>query len=249
MKNLLPIITIGFLILSGIGATAQTSEQNQINEFSIPEENQQSFDFTHTIIGEYGTATWCGYCKYAHGALKNIYGDGQYPFYYVSLVTDKNSEAMQRASQLGISGIPAVHFDGSYRVNVGAGSVPSAQTTYENSINACGARTVDDIDINVAVNWLGGTEMQITVTITNNEGSTYNGHLRTYITEKISSMGWTDTGGNLYTFPLLHFAFNEGISISSDGTWEETITWDGTSMGYNSITEDNILVIASVYSG
>ncbi|MHA1193726.1 MAG: hypothetical protein ACTSP9_15795, partial [Promethearchaeota archaeon] len=25
-------------------------------------------DYSHTILGEFGTATWCGYCKYAHAA-------------------------------------------------------------------------------------------------------------------------------------------------------------------------------------
>ena len=28
---------------------------------------------THTPLAEFGTATWCGYCKYAHAALKNVY--------------------------------------------------------------------------------------------------------------------------------------------------------------------------------
>ena len=55
-----------------------------------PEPTDESTRSTHTVLGEYGTATWCGYCRYAHAALKNIYAGGQQDFYYVTFVNDMN---------------------------------------------------------------------------------------------------------------------------------------------------------------
>jgi hypothetical protein len=95
--------------------------------------------------------------------------------------------------------------------------------------------------------------MNIDVTIDNNEGNTYNCHLHTYVTEVVSSMGWYDTGDQLYTFPFLDYAFNEDLTISSGGTWQNDIDWDGkdynTGYGedFGGITQENIMVIAAVF--
>ena len=206
-------------------------------------------DFTHTVLGEYGTATWCGYCKYAHGALKELYAEGDLDFYYVTLVCDMNSIAYSHAvNDYNLYGYPTLWWDGGYKVDVGAGSIPGAKATYTTAINQCGARAVEDIDIDLLVTWLSGTNMQIDVSVDNNEASTYGGHIRVYITEIESSMGWYDTAGKLYTFPFLDFAFNEPLSISAGGSWSDSTTWDGSTHGYSSITEDNLMVIAAVFN-
>lgn len=204
---------------------------------------------THGVFGEYGTATWCGYCKYAHGALKEIFIEDNYPFYYVSYVGDKNTVGYNHMnSYYNLYGYPTVWFDGGFKVTVGAGSIPAAKAAYESSITLSGNRVVYDVDVSLNVVWGVGTQMTIYATVDNNELSTYDGHVRVYIAELISSMGWYDTAGNLYTFPFLDFAFNEAISISPGGSWSDSITWDGTSHGYPSVTEDNIMVIAAVFN-
>jgi len=210
---------------------------------------------THTVLGEYGTATWCGYCKYAHGALKELYKGGWHDFYYVSLVCDKNVHSYYRAvNQLGLSGYPTVFWDGNYVNNVGAGSVPGAMAAYNASIITCSNRAVANIDLIISATWLGGTQVSITVNVINNQGSTYNGFLRCYVTEIASSMGWYDTGGNLYTFAFLDYAFNQSISVPAGGNWSNTVVWDGSthSDGYGhyftSITQDNTFIIASVFA-
>jgi len=252
MKKFLIAIIIGILVLSGLGAGAvQSNNLKPVSEITVYQEPQVSLvprDFTHTIFAEYGTATWCGYCRYAHGALKEIYAEGQYPFYYVSLVDDKNPISAARNDEYNLYGFPTVWFDGGYKVNVGAGSIPSAKAGYISSINQCGSRVVEDIDIDLGVTWLGGTNMEIDVEVTNNEASTYGGRIRVYITEIVSSRGWYDTGGQLYTFPLLDYAFNEVLSINAGGSWTDTTTWDGTAHGFPTITETNIMVIAAVFN-
>ncbi|UCD14499.1 MAG: hypothetical protein JSW60_03520 [Thermoplasmatales archaeon] len=232
-------------------------------------------DYSHTILGEYCTATWCGFCRYAHGALKNIYAGGWHPFYYVSLVTDVNNHAMSRRNEITSTGYPTLVWDGGYRKDVGAGSVPAAQAAYNASIVACGKRAVADIDLSLDVTWLGpgnpspeddatnvsvktdinwtNAEMNIDVTVDNNEGSQYNGHLHVYVTEVVSSMGWNDTGGKPYTFAFLDYAWNEDISISQGSTWTDSTDWDGKDYNngqgddFGGITQNNTMVIATVF--
>jgi glutaredoxin len=271
MRNIIIYALIFMLVVSTIGGTI-SSVQPSLESSEKPIHNRA---YTHTILGEFTTATWCGYCKYAHEALKNIYEGGWHPFYYTSLVCDKNKKAYARGiTELGATGYPTVFFDGGYRKNVGAGSTPSAQAAYNTSIGVCGSRSVADIDLSLEVTWLGagnpGPEngstdvsvksglnwtnaaIDITATVDNNEGSTYTAHLHVYVTEVVSSMEWRDTGGHLYTFPFLDYAFNKGISVGGSSTWEETVEWDGkqhnTGYGedFGEITQDNTMIIAAV---
>jgi len=244
MKRLVPIFVVGILLSTAFGAVAQHSDiKSQENNLA-----------THTIIGEYSTATWCGYCKYAHGALKALYKGGWHDFYYVSLVDDKNTHADTRNTQLGVTGFPTVSWDGKYRTSVGASSIPSAMAIYNSSIIACGARTVPDIDLSIIATWLGSATMSITVIMKNNQASAYSGYLRCYVTEITSSMGWIDTGGQLYTFPFLDYAFDQAISAPAGGTWSNTVTWngalfnDGFGHTFAGLTQDNAFITAAVFA-
>jgi len=254
MKEIIPILLIGMLVFSGLGAVALDSDEKQF-EYKIKEiENTENGDrdFTHTVLAEYAANTSCILCKHAHAALKNIYASGDYPFYYVSLVSDKNPGVCNpRLAELNIPGYPDVYFDGGYIVEIGG--YTGNEADYRVAIPACGNRAVYDVDVNLDVTWLGGTNMQINASVDNNEGSTYDGTIRVYITEIISSMNWKDTAGQLYTFPLLDYAFKDDgtgndISISAGGTWSDSTTWDGTAHGFSSITRDNIMVIAAVFN-
>ena len=243
MKSLVPILVVGIFVLSGLGAVAINNDDME-NKTNIGLGRDQ----THAVFAEFGTATWCGYCKYAHGALKNIFAEGNYDFYYVSLVDDKNSVAAARNDEYNLYGFPTVWFDGGYKVVVGAGSIPGAQANYETAITQCGNRVVPDIDITLDVAWLGDAAMDIDVTVDNNEGSAYDGHIRVYVTEIESSMGWYDTAGHPYTFPFLNYAFNEDITIASGDAWSGSTTWDGDNYGYGNIYYGNLMVIAVVFN-
>ncbi len=147
-------------------------------------------------------------------------------------------------------------FDGGYEVRVGAySSIPQQVNYYNGAINSCGSRAVSDIDVDVSVEWLGDATLDIEVTIQNNEPGTYKGHVRAYVTEIASSMGWNDTWGYPYTFAFLDYAFNEVIQIDPSGTWQQSTIWDGNDHNdghghdFGGITLDNIMVIAAVFNG
>jgi hypothetical protein len=249
MRKIIPFVVIGILVLSGLGASAINVAKENTNIETTEKIINENTRSTHTVFGEYGTSTTCGYCKYAHGALKELYAEGQLDFYYVSLVCNQNSIAYARAqNDYNLYGYPTVWWDGGYEVDIGAGSIPGAKATYTTSINNCGARTVKNVNIILDATWLGGTNMQIDCTVYNNEATTYDGTIRVYITDISSSEGWTDTYGKLYTFAFLDWAFNEVISIPSGGSWTDSMTWDGSSHGYSSITEDNTMIIAAVFN-
>jgi thiol-disulfide isomerase/thioredoxin len=237
MKKIIPIMIIGIFFLSSFGAIATQ------NEVKIEKTRG-----THTAFGEYGTATWCGYCKYAHGGLKELYQEGNLDFHFVSLVDDVNTIAEARIDEYNIGGFPTVWWDGGYDVDVGSGSIPGAKSTYTASINSCVTREVEDIDIDLSATWLGGTEISIDITVTNNEAETYGGHVRVYITEILSSMGWIDTAGNPYAFAFLDWGFNQTLSISSGGSWTDSTTWDGETNGFSTVSEDNLMIFAAVFN-
>ena len=247
MRKILPFLVVGILVLSGLGAVALNSDAKQTNS-----NDQGKNAFTHTVFAEDATATWCGYCHYAREALDKIYTSGDYPFFYVCLVDDKNTHAATRINDFNLYGFPTVFFDYGYKTVVGGWT--GAEAAYRTAITQCGARTVPNIDVSLNVAWLGDATMDISVGVTNNEAASYAGHLHVYVTEIESSLNWKDTAGHPYTFPFLDYAFNEPITMASGETWENSITWDGhnynSGMGqdFGSIQYGNIAVIAAVFN-
>lgn len=177
-----------------------------------------------------------------------MYNSGAHPFDFITFAYYKNKIAENYAGpQYNLSYVPAVFWDGGNIVTVGNIS------QYTSNINSCKTRAVNDIDTEIIVKWVGDATLEITVAVTNNEAGTYDGYLRVFIVELISSMGWVDYAGIPYTHPLLDLPFNENIVLNSGETWESTVTWVGAdhNSGYGqtfgSITPGNIKVIAGVY--
>ncbi len=75
----------------------------------------------------------------------------------------------------------------------------------------------------------------------------WEGTLRVYVVEHVSSMGWT-SGGQLYEFPFLAYAINSNMLVLDGASWDTTVTWDGYDFGYNNLQEDNIAVQAVLFS-
>lgn len=198
-------------------------------------------NYTHTVLGEEASATWCGYCPAVVGYMSSVFYSGNYDFYYVTLVQDRNPYAAQRINELNIGAFPTVAFDGGYRRVIGdvGGTGP-----YISALNACGARSVADIDIAVDVTWNGNAQLGITASVTNNQQNTYTGHIHAYVTE-IDSRWYVF--GHQYDYAMIgNYALNQNINVPAESTMEYETTWNGQSYGFGDIEQDNIMIIISV---
>jgi hypothetical protein len=212
----------------------------------------QTKAFTHTMFAELGTELPCSNCHVAREALHKVFTSNDYPFYYVTLVDFVDTAAINRIDEFNLWGYPTVWFDGGYRVELGG--IPEAEEYYRQDLTDCGARAVPNIDLNLTATWLGNAQIDIDVNVLNYESSSYNGHIHVYVTEVESTMGWNDTIGHPYTFPLLDYAFNQDISIISSGTWAGSLIWDGYEHNngqgndFGNIQFGNLEVIAAVFN-
>jgi len=248
MKKIFIGIIIMIMLMVPI---AGASNILSINSKEITEpSNISNEEFTHTVFVEACTQTWCPPCATAAAVMNDIYSSGTYDFNYVALVSDMNLYAAQRTNELDVYYIPDYVFDGNYTRYVGAGDLPDE---YINRLISCGAREVPDIDIDVDVSWLGGGTLKITVTVYNNEPDKYNGHLRTYIVEKVSR--WNTQTGQPYHHAVIGMPIDRGLTLVSSqarplsDTYTFTRTWFGAIHGFSDITKENIEVIAAVYDG
>lgn len=245
MKKYLLVSILAFVLIMPIVGANNVTQKNKIEEASpINTLNQ----FTHTVLAEYATTTTCGYCPTASSQLYSIYTSEDYDFYYVSLVADANYKIYNRVKELGVVGVPDVYFDGGYKNELGA--KPDEQP-YRNAIVQSGERGVPDIDIDVSVEWKGNSILKINVIVQNNEAEEYNGHLRVYIVEPESR--WNDAASKPYHFGVLYIPIDKSLALPKAqirplaDTYTFSKTWFGALYGFGDITQDNIMVIATVF--
>jgi PKD repeat protein len=231
--TILGIITL--MILVSFSGLTTGKEEN------IPNDSK---DYTHTVLAEEPTATWCGYCPTVATYMDNIWDSYEYDWNFIALVDDMNVYADARNTELGVTGFPSVYYDGGYQVIVGAGDPQSA---HEAAIDNCGARTVADIDIDLTAVWLGDNALDVDVDVINNEGSTYDGNVRVYVTENYSRW-YVQTVQYRFAF-IGNYAFNEDVSISAGGHWNNHVTWDGDDWGFDDLDPENLRVIVAVLDG
>ena len=204
-------------------------------------------EFTHTIFCEQGSATWCPYCPMASDALYKIYSSSQYPFYYVSLVYDKNEKARDRLlNDYNLKGFPTCFFDGGYEVIYGGyhGTEP-----YENKILLAGDREVANVEVSIEADWISSccnNVVSCEVTILNNEENAYNGFLKIYLTE-INSR-WYDYDGNPYHFGFLDFIADTNINIPPKEKINLFYEWNPAESEYNDVDPSNLMVIAVLFN-
>lgn len=75
-----------------------------------------------------------------------------------------------------------------------------------------------------------------------NPNAYWEGMLRVYVVEHVSSMGWATD--ELYEFPFLAFAIDSAMISMTSADWDTTVTWDGSIYNYDHLQEDNIAVQA-----
>jgi len=213
----------------------------QTNFAQEPISNLEPMEYTHTVLVEVGTATWCPSCPASNTAWHTIYGSGNYDFEYAELVYDMNQEASTRFYEFNPKWVPTSYWDGGNYVYPG-----TSTSIFYQYLNSAGARAVPDLVATLNVEWLGSAQMEISYDILNNDASDYPGKLRIYVIELESTL-WNDYNGNPYNHAFLDFAVNQVINIPAGGTLSNTLTWNGAIAGYPSVTQDNLQVILAVF--
>jgi len=232
---------IVFLILISLCSIVTSSSSYNISTI-------KNFENQDVVLAEFGTSKHCEYCKYAHTALKNIYSENDPAiFEYITLIWEQLPAAQRLGTDYNLDVFPTVFFDGGYTVEVGASSTNAAKSEYETTIETCKERDVSDVDLDLSVDWVNDEELNIFVSVKNNEINLYQGYIRIYVLEKISTL-WFDKFDNPYTNVFLYYALNMDINIDSDDTWTDTINWDGKQYNINYLTRENTKVVAAVYN-
>jgi PKD repeat protein len=193
----------------------------------------------HTVFIEEGTATWCSNCPSVADILHELYTSGDYNFYYVAMIEDKNTKAHDRLyNDYNILGFPTVFIDGGYQVVMGE----KMQSVFESAIQNATARETPALEITLTSQWnQNTTRLETTVLIHNAGDASYNGLLRVYLTEIVSR--WNDYDGNAYHYGFLDYLLNEEITIAAGDTITRSNSTDGADLD-----PENLMVIATVFN-
>ena len=244
MKKILPIFVLVVFILSGFGTVALNIDKELI-KLESKTHNKTGVgdrDYTHTVLVEVGTGSWCYWCQFTNAVLHDIYTNGDYDFEYVELV-DSNPLAGQRINEYNIIGYPTSWYDGGYEVLKGG---HDTWNEYTSKIDNCGARSVPDICADLRVFWLENEKIDVDINIKNNETSEYTGHIRAYVVEIVSR--WKDYASEDYHHGFLDYVFDQDITIPAGETYETSTIWDGSSWDNPDLTLDNIQVVLAVFN-
>ena len=131
----------------------------------VPGRNESDAEFTHTVLLEDGSATWCAGCPTVSGHLYNISQAGNHLFEYVTMVTDVSPQALARmGGDLNTPASPTVYADGGYLVTVGGSGDEDSWKTF---IEQAGQRTVPDLDLIARIDHVGSDVFDIKVRLGN----------------------------------------------------------------------------------
>jgi hypothetical protein len=129
--------------------------------------NTDTDNFTHTVLIEEGTATWCGACPTAANALYNIFQSNDYPFYFVALIEDENYQARNRLLiDYNIQAYPTMYFDGGYEVLLGG---HPNESIYRDLIESSGQRDVYSLNLSLNVRGIEENIIGINISISKKE--------------------------------------------------------------------------------
>jgi len=167
-------------------------------------------NYSRFVFIELGTKIVCSECPKISIILNELYNSGNYPFYYVSLPQD-NPKALARINDYNIWGYPTAYIDGGYATLIGSSIQKS---DFEKNITSAAERITPLVFISTTAHWDNQTNIiTIHIQVENQERKDYQGQLRVYITEVISTK-WQ--AGTPMHFSFLDFLINEDVQIPAN---------------------------------
>lgn len=212
------------------------SMQNLAFEEKIGKDLTKNFenDYTHFVVAELGSTTYCPYCPDASDLMHSLHSSGNLPFYYITLVYDKSDVAQRRGMTFNDYFIPMLYVDGGYKV-----VDTTSEISYSNAIKSSVGRDVRDIDIKIDAEW-NRNDVSIVLNVTNNENRIYFGHIMVCMAEIDSR--WIRSDEKHYNNTLMDYALNRYILIPGGKTKKLQIEWNNK---YN-LQEGNTLILAFI---
>jgi hypothetical protein len=224
--------------------TVINNENNNSEENNPSDEgNNSAQNASRFVFVELGTKIVCSECPKVSAIIDELYKSGKYPFYYVSLPMD-NPNALKHLTEYNILGYPTVYIDGGYRVLMGS-TIPKSD--FEKNISAAASRVVSNVSVNTTAQWDNHTNViTVHVNAINRETSTYNGRLRVYITELISTKWQASTPEH---FSFLDFLVNEDVQIPGTGNISLVKTMNASGLDPEDLMLFSVLFNAEKSSG
>ena len=195
-------------------------------------------NLVHNVFIEEGTATWCVNCPTIAENLHELYESGEYNFYYVSMIQDKNNNAKDRLeSDYNILGYPTLFIDGGYDLLSGGQN----KDKIIEKINKASNRDIPKIRFNLSSELkVNDSNIKTKVLIKNYEEETYNGRLKLYLTQR-NSYSYFGGNGN-YHFGFEKYIYNDLVEVLT----KEEITIN-VNFSIDSYDPDNLMIIGVLF--
>ena len=221
------------------GSDKDGNEDNTDDNEQDDNNNTDYKNFSHTVLIEEGTATWCKGCPKAGDLLYELYNSGDYKFYYIAMIEDVNQKAQKRLNDdYNIQAYPSMFFDGGYRVVLG-----SDKSKFEQALKASESRDVPNIGLSLFSKYNNETNsIETEVLIENNENYSYIGNLKIQLTEIISTHNNYDS--KPYHYGFIDYITNQDVTINAKGN--TTILTEPFSI--SDLDHENLMVIATIFS-
>jgi len=255
MKKIIVLIIIGFAILSVFRADAFNNINNLDSKTNKDSHiNDSGQVYTHTAFVEVANTQFCGGCDFWNSDVYKIYSHGDNDFEYVNMIIYGpdgwddilNLDAYNWNNLYNITKYPTTIMDGDYQ------RLYYQPSIFSDYLDECGSRAIRDISANMSVFWLGNATIKVDIEIKNNEDTSYNGYIRTAITEVTSR--YNTVYDSKFHFGFLDFAFNKDIFISDHSIYTDSITWNGNEHedkhgnNFGDIIPGNIQVVMGVFN-
>ena len=188
-----------------------------------------------SVLIELFVTPGCTACPPAEETLDKMYDKDVYNFSLVTMILDINMEAQNRAIEFNVEYVPTSVVDGGLRKKVG----PKSEAEYASDISYAASQDARNITVTSSFQ-TSGNQLNISITVRNNNQSTFSGTVRAYVVEPESR--YLASNGHAIPYGFLGYAVEAGINIPGGNEWSSYPQWTGTN-----INPDNIAVVIAVF--
>ena len=248
------VALFALIILGSPLAAADTAKEAEPSFLRM--ETTAGEDFTHLPLAEFLTLTTCPNCPDQEHYLDDIFATEGYPWYFVSLVADENSDANSRAGQHepGVITTPSTYYDGGHE-QVDNGD----RSDHVAAIESSGERADTEVALELSMEPVTDDPNRAIITFTatwEEDGTITNpdlqAHIRVYVLERISTR-YQNSRDEWVIHALLSFAYDEDVDLDPHTAFTETVEWVGADESdehgdMSDVVYSNLMAIAGVFN-